>query len=57
MDRGQYNFHNLVWKGARDASVGQLVKQMWVWLAERGVNMVELRWVKSEDMKMDALSR
>jgi hypothetical protein len=45
------------WKGARDASVGQLVKQMWVWLAERGVNMVELRWVKSEDMKIDALSR
>jgi hypothetical protein len=45
------------WKGARDALVGQLVKQMWVWLAERGVNMVEPRWVKSEDMKMDALSR
>jgi hypothetical protein len=45
------------WKGARDASVGQLMKQIWVWLAERGVNMVEPRWVKSEDMKMNALSR
>jgi hypothetical protein len=30
---------------------------MWVWLAERGVNMVEPRWVKSEDIKMDALSK
>jgi hypothetical protein len=31
------------WKEARDALVGQLVKQMWVWLAERGVNMGEPR--------------
>jgi hypothetical protein len=32
---GQHNSIIWFWKGARDATVGQLVKQMWVWWHKR----------------------
>jgi hypothetical protein len=46
-----------MWKGARDKTVAELVKEIWIWLNQMGVELTQPFWVKSEDMIMDALSR